>query len=533
MKFNLLSRTSLTSDTAILVYLAVAKLAVHLLTATGYGYFGDELYYLDAAKHIDFGYVDLPPLAPLIMAFSVLISGTSLFAIHILPAIAGAFTVFFAGLIARELGGGRFAQWLTALAVLAAPIWLVENSVFTYDPFDQLMTVILLYLSALIINREKSASWLYFGIAAGLGIMVKLSMLFTLCALLAATLMTSRRKYFSGRGPWLAMLISLAICVPFVLWQFAHGWPLLGYWQNYARYRNNTLPFEFLLSQTLTLNPVTLPVWLAGFAYLLGHREGKKYRILGLMHLILFGLFVYMKFDSRMLASACFPLLAAGSVFLEKTITGLSAHWPRMKWLGPSYAGILLLSSIWVAPIGLPALPISALVKYMKTNAGLIHMVKEDSWQIDSELPLEFAWRMGWPEIVGGVADVYNGLPESDRKNAAIYASNYAEAGAIDFYGKSYGLPSAISNHLSYQIWGPGQKKSDIMIAVGKGFPKAGDSSQSGLFRLSSMFGEVTLVATIKGNAYSVNFERDLPVYLCRKPKADLGEVWKRNEAFY
>ena len=115
------TRHFLWCDNAILIYLALAKLVIHLLTSTGYGYFGDELYWQAMAKHLDFGYVDVPPLVAYLAAISRFLLGTSLFAIHLLPAIAGAVMVYFAGLTARELGGGRFAQWFSALTVLAAP----------------------------------------------------------------------------------------------------------------------------------------------------------------------------------------------------------------------------------------------------------------------------------------------------------------------------------------------------------------------------------------------------------------------------
>jgi 4-amino-4-deoxy-L-arabinose transferase-like glycosyltransferase len=154
IKTKFLTRDFLWNNNAILIYLALAKLANHLVTSTGYGYFADELYYLEATKHLDFGYVDMPPLIPLLMALSNWVLGVSLFALHILPAIAGAVMVYFAGRLAWELGGGRFAQSLTALMVIAAPFWLRFNSWFAYDSFDQLLTVIFFYLVVLLLKQE-------------------------------------------------------------------------------------------------------------------------------------------------------------------------------------------------------------------------------------------------------------------------------------------------------------------------------------------------------------------------------------------
>jgi len=391
MKTNLFSRRVLGSNTAILIYLALAKLVIHLLTSQGYGYFGDELYWLALAKHLDFGYVDVPPLVALLAAISRWLFGASLFAIHILPALAGAVMVFLAGLLAREMGGGRFAQWFTALMVLVAPFWLTENTYFTYEPFDQLFVLLFFYIVVLIINRETPKRWLIFGIIAGLGIMIKLSMIFPCCALVVALLLTSRRKSFLTLWPWLAALIAIAICVPYIHWQSVHSWPLLKYWRNYAAYRPHNELWQFLQLQTRALNRVALPIWLIGLYYLLFHREGKKYRILGLIHLALVAYISgVMKLEYRIITSSYFPLLAAGAVLTEKIIVKI-----RWNWLKPVYAGILLLCGAWFAPLVLPVLPLPALEKYLDIAANAPALVKASP-----EIPFWFAFELGWPEMV-------------------------------------------------------------------------------------------------------------------------------------
>jgi hypothetical protein len=511
IKTKFLSRHFLWCNNAILIYLALFKLVIHLLTSTGYGYYGDELYYLAETKHLDFGYVDMPPLVPLLMALSNQVFGVSLFALHILPAIAGALTVYFAGLMVRELGGGRFAQWLTALMVIAAPIWLILNSWFAYDPFDQLFTVIFLYLVILILKQETPRRWVIFGIIAGVAIMIKLSIIFTGFALVIALLLTTRRKYLISKWPLFAAFIVLIICAPFLVWQSAHAWPLLKYWHYYALDRPHPGPLQSFLEQIFFLNPVTLPIWILGLYYLLFHREGKKYRVLGLMYLVLQVLFVgIMKLESRMSASAYFPLLAAGAVFTEKLVAALTAlriGWNRLK---PVFAGIILLSGLMIAPLALPILPIPTLVKYAHLESY-------------SSLPINCSLRFGWPEMVKKIAVVYNSLPEADRRKCVIYTSTYFEAGAIDFFGRAYGLPGAISNHLSYQIWGLGKYSGEVVIAFGHRFTPG---------ILPFIFNEVTKTNIIVGTKYSMSLEQYLPVYICRKPKTSLKEAWKQLENY-
>lgn len=526
MKENIFSRKILGSDTAILIYLACAKLLIHLLTSTGYGYSGDELYYLGMMKHLDFGYVDIPPLVPLFMFISNAIVGTSLFAIHILPAIIGAVMVFFAGLLARELGGGRFAQGFTALMVLAAPSWLAVNSGFTYNPFHLLFVVIVFYLVARIIKQESPKRWLILGIIIGLGIMIKLSMIFIALALLVALVITSRRKSFIIRWPWLAMLIVIGICSPYLIWQWIHHWPLITYWHHYAQLRNSITPFIFWQKLILDTNPISLPIWIGGLYYLLFHREGKQYRVLALIYLLLLVFFMSMQFDPGMQVTSYFPLFAGGAVLLERLITKI-----RWNWLKPVYAGILLLGGLILAPYYLPVLPIADYLNYAKTTSGIATVVKNGWFEQDTQLPSIFATRLGWPEMVKQIADIYHSLPEADRQKCVIYTSTYEEAGAIDFFGKAYGLPDAISNHLTYHIWGPGKYSGAVAIAFGWRFTKLGGGSYQ--LPLSGIYNEVTPSGIINGSNYSTRFEQNLPSFICRKPNTSLKEEWKWLEYYY
>jgi hypothetical protein len=526
MKREFFSRKILWNETTILIYLALAKLAIHLLTANNYGYFGDELYFLSMTKHLDFGYVDVPPFIVYVAALSRWLIGDSLFAIHVLPAIAGAIMVFLAGLLVRELGGGRFAQWFTALIVLMAPFWLVENSIFTYEPFDQLFVLLVFYMIVLLIKQETPKRWLIFGLIAGIGIMIKLSMIFTGFGLAVALVLTSRRKSFLTWWPWLAGLIAIAICTPYIAWQWNHDWPLLKYWHNYAMYRQHNDLFQFFQNQNLALNPVTLPIWLIGLYYLLFHREGKKFRILGLIHLVMLIVFSgFMKMESRIITSSYFPLLAAGAVFLERIIMAAGTRRLSFNWLKPVYTGILLVSGVFLAPSWLPVLPVPVLERYL----GIITNTPV-AINLPMELPFAFSFRFGWPEMAKQIADIYHGLPEDERQKCVIYTGNYAEAGAIDLYGKAYGLPSPISNHLSYQIWGPGQNTGEVAIVFGRSFSYLDPGFTS--IWLSGIYHEVNHVAIIS-HKYSTRLERNLAVFVCRKPKMSLHKVWEMFEDFH
>ena len=103
------------SEVALAIYFSALKLLLHFLTNGQYGYFRDELYYLACGEHLDWGYVDQAPLIAVVAWFERAAFGDSLFALRLLPALAGAATVFLTGLIAREAGGRRFAVTVACL----------------------------------------------------------------------------------------------------------------------------------------------------------------------------------------------------------------------------------------------------------------------------------------------------------------------------------------------------------------------------------------------------------------------------------
>src|SRR5918997_3092908 len=186
---------------AVLVLLALVKLLVHLFTAENYGYFRDELYYIAASQRLSLGYVDFPPFVAIVTAFVRATLGDSLLALRLLPALAGAAVVLLAGLLARELGGGRFAQGLAALAVLVTPNFVVFGTFISMDAFDQLFQVSAAYVLLLILKRDQPRLWLLFGLFAGLGLLTKVTMLFFGFAVFVALLITPARRHLRTAWP--------------------------------------------------------------------------------------------------------------------------------------------------------------------------------------------------------------------------------------------------------------------------------------------------------------------------------------------
>lgn len=505
---KLISRQTLMSDTALLIYLALLKFLAHLAISGNYGFFRDELYYIDAGKHLAFGYVEFPPFIALLAASIHTLIGDSLVVYHLFPAFAGAVLVLLTGLIARELGGGRFAQCLAALASLAALTFLAIDSIFSMDSFDELWWVLLVYILIRLIKRDQPRLWLLFGLVAGIGLTTKITMLMFGFALVVGLLLTPQRKYLLNRWAWVGGAIAFAFLLPYILWNAANGWPTLEFWRNYSNgHANPASAFGFLYQQVLTMNPLTLPLWLAGLYYYFFTQAGKPYRVFGWTFVILYILFTISSAKLYFLAPAYPMLFAAGSLEVARALGK-----PRLRWLKPAYISLLVLIGLLLAPLVMPILPPSLYGRATAIVGGNAGIKVEN--QATGVLPQQLADRFGWDTMTATVAHVYHSLPGEEQAQACIFTKNYGEAGAIDFYGPQYHLPQAISGHNTYYLWGPGTCTGAVVISIG-----------NPLSMLQPAFVSVTQATTITC-VYCMPEENNLPVYVCLHLKTSIQAIW-------
>jgi hypothetical protein len=502
----------------IVVLVAAVKLLVHLVTtgSFGYSYFVDELYYLACARHLAWGFVDMPPLFPAIVAAIHATLGDSLLAVRLLPALAGAALVLMTGLMARDLGGRRFAQGIAALAVLVAPIWLALHSIDTMNALDQLFWTGCAWIVLRIVRDDKPQLWLLFGAVAGLGMLNKHSMAFFGVAVAAALVLTRERRALRSPWLWLGALLAGLIFLPNLVWVVQHHFPHFEMLANVKREgRDVSLnPLQFLAQQVLLMNPLTLPLWLGGLAWLLFDREGRRYRVLGIAWLgVMAEMFLL---DGRPYYPApAYPmLLAAGGVALEGWLaTPLGRRWRAVK---PVYATLLALSGAVLAPLFTPLLPPETLIRYSRAIG--MSQPRIENHRL-GPLPQLMADRFGWKEMAEEVARIYRALPPADRARAAIFGQNYGQAGAIDLFGPALGLPPAISGHLTYYLWGPRGYTGDVMIVL--------DDERPTLERL---FRSVELAGHVH-HPYSMPYQH-FDVFVCRGPRQSLAALWPRIKRY-
>lgn len=489
--------------------LAVVKVLLHLATTGrhGYGFFVDELYFLACADHLAWGYVDLPPLFPALTALVKATLGESLPAIRLVPALAGGALVWLAGRLALEMGGRTRAQLLAALAVLAAPGYLATHSIHTMNALEPLFWMGGALLMARIANGGSPRLWLLFGLVAGLGALNKHSMAFFGLAATGALLLTGQRAAFRSRWIWLGAGLAVLVVLPNAVWVVANGFPHLELLRNIeADGRDVSVgPPGFLAEQVLFMNPLAAPLWVGGLLWLLRGPRAERFRVLGLTYLGILGLLLALNGRTYYLMPAYAMLLAAGAVAFEAWTERTGR-----RVLLPAAAVALVAGGAVLAPLAAPLLAPETYVRY--TRAIGVEQPRVETHRL-GPLPQLFADRFGWPEMAQEVARIYHALPEEERRKAGIFGQNYGQAGAIDRFGPTLGLPRAISGHLTYFHWGPRDLTGEVLIVL--------DDSREQLLRL---FHDVTLAGRVH-HPYSMPYQH-FDVYVCRRPKQDLRALW-------
>lgn len=497
------------------VLLALLAFLLHVIAnALGfYDYFRDEFYYIACSEHLAWGYVDHPPLSIFLLWITQLLLGDSLFALRLLPALASAGLVFLTGTITRELGGNSRSQFIASLAVLIAPIYLILCDFYSMNAFEPLfwMGAVLTFIR--IVKTENLKLWLVFGAIAGLGLQNKHGMAFFGIAVVAGLLAGAHRKQILSRWIWYGGALAVLIALPNIIWQVTHGWPTLEFSQNATQYKNAPMsPVEFFFMQAIYHNPLAFPIWLIGLGALFLHKDLKTYRLFGIAYVFLFALFVLQRGKPYYL-SPIYPLLfAAGAIAFEGFVARRS-----LGWLRDGYLAILIVGGIAAPVIFLPVLPVETYVR-VASALGLSDIKTERHG--DTQLPQVLADRFGWREMTATVARVYHSLPAEDQAKTLIYTQNYGEAGAIDFFGKQYRLPKALSGHNNYWYWGPRGYTGEILIIVGG----RKEDHEKGF--------ESVALAMVHTSEYAMPFETNLPIFLCRKLKMRFADIWSMAKHF-
>jgi len=489
---------------AVVLAIAALRFAILMLGANRYGYFGDELYFLAAADHLDWGYVDFPPLIALVGWLLRHSTGVSLIAIHTVSALAGAATVILTGMIARELGARVYGIALACTGFMAAAAFWVFNHLFSMNMFEPLLWMALACIVLRLINTGNQRLWLWFGVIAGIGMENKYSIAIFGFALVVALLFTPERRALAQRWIWIGGAIALAIWLPNAIWQTQRGWPFAEFIHNVHMSGRDVShsPLTYFMSQIMMLVPTTFPLWFGGLLWLLWNR---KYRLLGIAYLVALAVMIADKGKDYYLAPIYPLLFAAGAVAFER--------WAQQRtWAKAAAIVILAVPTTLLLPVVVPVLPIESYVRYQSKLPFKLPVTERAHAR--AAVPHHYAWDFGWEEMVAQVAKAWNSLTPEERAKAAIVGENFGEAGAIDLLGPKYGLPHALSGHQNNWYWGPPNWEPETYIIVG-----------SDVEGEREHFQDVQVFAELY-NPYGAVWENG-PVLVCRhRTFASLKDVW-------
>ena len=417
---------------------AVAVVAGLLVLAPAYGFHRDELYFIVTGRHPALGYVDQPPVTPLLSAAAVGLLGLEPFAVRLLPALIVGACVVLVAAIAREMGGSRRAQVVAAL-VLGVSGFLAAGHLGVTATYDLGFWAVILWLATRLLRGADPRLWLAVGAVAGLGLLNKHLVLFLIGGLFVG-LAVHRRDVLRTRWPWLGALVALLIWSPNLAWQAAHGFPQLAMAGGIAG--NGLENRVMLLPQLLLLaGPLLFPVSILGLWRLARNPAMHPFRALGTAFLAILAVVLLSGGKSYYVAGALPVLMAAGAIGVD---AWLERGRSRIPVFGAATAGSLAV----VALLTLPVLPAATLA----------------ATPIPDLYP-ENAEQVGWPELVETVRGAVAALPPEMRARAVILTGNYGEQGALELLGD--GLPAAYSGHNSLADYGPPPDDHDVVILVG------------------------------------------------------------------
>lgn len=496
-----------------LLVLAALTATFHVVATAwfSWGYMTDELYFLDSVDRLAWGFVDHPPLSIAVLRLVRDTLGTSQLAVRLLPALLSAATVVLCGLMSREMGGGRGAQGLAALAAVCSPVYLVMGSYYSMNAIEQMLWPLGMFLLLRILNGGDARLWLVLGVVLAASFLNKASTLWFAGGIGAGLLLTRARRWLATPWPWAAALIGLAGIAPFVLWQMAHGWPFVEFSRNAAAYKVGDVSLAaFAREQLLSMNVNGTPLWIGGLVYGLTSRAMTRYRPVAWIFVAVFALLAFSgSARPHYLAPAYGAVFAFGAVGLERLAGGRG-------WAMLLAAVVLLVGGAGSAPLAVPLLSPRQTIAYQ--NA--LGIRPREELERGGVLPMHLALYFHAEAVLRGVEEVYASLPPEERARVEILTGSFGETGAVDVLGPARGLPRSIGTHNQYWLWGPGAASGELMIVVY-------DSQE----QLGRWFERCERRAEIEC-PYCMEMMDAKAVFLCRQPRRPLAEMWPEMKLY-
>ena len=471
---------------------AGSVVALHLATNGTLGFHTDELYYLDCGRHPAFGYVDFPPIVPLLARLETTVFGVTPWTLRLIPALLSGLLVALCGAYVRRLGGSLRLQAIALVAGIAAPLIVGSGDVFQTVIFDLAIWMVALYWFLCVAVDRRPRYWIYLGITLGIGLEVKYTIVGLIAGITIAVLLTpSLRKQMRTRYPWIAAAIVLVIWAPNLVWQVANGFPSLTYVANHSGSGGGV---GIYLIEFVLVTGLLLPLWLAGVISFFRSPLIRPIGIASAVPLVLFlfaGKFYY--------AASTIP------VAMAQGLMALS-HIERRRLRSALSIAVVAGSVLGFVALAQLTLPI--------TPASRLHATGLDK---SSEV---FADSVGWDDVAGQVTTIYRALPPAERPQTVIISAYYGVPGALQIYGNPKILPDVISPQLSDWYWLPPHLTATSALMV-----DYTPADVAWMCVSAELIGHLTVPFQVAG------LEQGAPVTFCHL-KAPIPKIWGQLRNF-
>ncbi|MCB9289063.1 MAG: glycosyltransferase family 39 protein [Lewinellaceae bacterium] len=491
-----------------LLFLVLVKLLLHAYTNTLWSFHRDEFLYWALGRHLDWGYWSNPPLIGWVSALLQATVGDSLFAIRLFPMLVSCALIVLIVFMARELGAGRYGQFLAGAGMLLTPANLRPGMLFQPVMPDIFFWALLAYLVILYINTENRRYILFFGLVFGLSFLNKYSTVFALSGIAGALLLSPYRRVLWSKEAGLSALLALVVIFPNLIWQYSHGFPVVTHMQELAENQLANVRISDFLTAQLFMNMPVIPVWVAGLIWFF-LPANRRYRLIGWYFVLVFVLLLLLRGKAYYTLGLYPPLIAAGGVWWEQVV---QKAWLRVAL--PVLTALILLPAL---PLGLPVLPLPKMMQYCSYLVNKVGFDGPMRWEDGRihPLPQDYADMMGWKEL-GQLA--IKACQMADEQEVLLYCENYGEAGAVDYYGQGRGIPPAVSFSDSYRLWLPRNISANALIYVNN---ELGED-------VEALFEDIQLVGSVTSPHAR---ERGTSVFLCRQPVRPFPEFWEERVA--
>ena len=470
----------------------VAQVIVLALTSARYGYHRDELYF--RALRPGWGYLDQPPLTPLLARVSRHLLADEVWALRVWAILAAAVSVLVVAAITREVGGGRGAQTLSAWAYAFAAFPLLLGHVLLTTSIDEAVWLLVLLFVVRARLRHQDRWWLWAGVTVGLGLYNKLLIVVLLVALAGAILIAGPRRLLASRAVLAAVGLALLVGLPNVLYQALGGWPQLEFGRRLSAHNAADVRISMWPILALLLGPPLVVIWFSGVVALWRRPQWRPVRFLAAALPVLLVLVFLLG------SQPYYPLALIAMYFAVGCVPAWDWLERRPQARRPIVVTVVTVNAVVSAVIALPLIPLRSL---HGTPVAGINQAVADS--------------VGWPTYVRQVAAVYLRLPATDRARAVVVGSNYGEAGALDRYGPPLGLPRVYSAHNQLYFQGRPPTSATVAVVVGGEVPYA-----------SNIFDSYLTVARLDNGLHVDNEEQGEPIAVCRGPIGGWSTVWPR-----